>query len=149
MLNFGASKPRVRGGARAPGAPPLDPHLFFQQYSRIFSFPNFCPKTTKSRNPKGSRLIFSIMIEYLYQWQIQHFRWDGGANLYISGKVFTKNFMTMKQKLVLRGERLCLEPPKIRQCLLPKLSYRIYVLQLFLSSIMSTFFLPWKLMLIM
>ena len=22
MLNFGASKPRVRGGARAPGAPP-------------------------------------------------------------------------------------------------------------------------------
>ena len=26
MLNFGASKPRVRGGARAPGAP-LDPHL--------------------------------------------------------------------------------------------------------------------------
>ena len=29
MLNFGASKPRVRGGARAPGAPPLDPHLYF------------------------------------------------------------------------------------------------------------------------
>ena len=29
MLNFGASKPRVRGGARAPGAPPLDPHLDF------------------------------------------------------------------------------------------------------------------------
>ena len=27
MLNFGASKPRVRGGAWAPGAPPLDPHL--------------------------------------------------------------------------------------------------------------------------
>ena len=27
MLNFGASKPRVRGGARAPGAPLLDPHL--------------------------------------------------------------------------------------------------------------------------
>ena len=27
MLNFGASKPRVKGGARAPGAPPLDPHL--------------------------------------------------------------------------------------------------------------------------
>ena len=26
MLNFGASKPRVRGGARPPG-PPLDPHL--------------------------------------------------------------------------------------------------------------------------
>ena len=26
MLNFGASKPRVGGGARAPG-PPLDPHL--------------------------------------------------------------------------------------------------------------------------
>ena len=22
MLNFGASKPRVKGGARAPGAPP-------------------------------------------------------------------------------------------------------------------------------
>ena len=28
MLNFGASKPRVKGGgARAPGVPPLDPHL--------------------------------------------------------------------------------------------------------------------------
>ena len=27
MLNVGASKPRARGGARAPGAPPLDPHL--------------------------------------------------------------------------------------------------------------------------
>ena len=27
MLNFGASKPRVKGGARAPGPPPLDPHL--------------------------------------------------------------------------------------------------------------------------
>ena len=27
MLNFGASKARVKGGARAPGAPPLDPHL--------------------------------------------------------------------------------------------------------------------------
>ena len=26
MLNFGASKPRVKGGARAPGPPP-DPHL--------------------------------------------------------------------------------------------------------------------------
>ena len=26
-LKFGASKTGVRGGARAPGAPPLDPHL--------------------------------------------------------------------------------------------------------------------------
>ena len=26
MLNFGASKPRVKGGPRPPG-PPLDPHL--------------------------------------------------------------------------------------------------------------------------
>ena len=25
MVNFGASKLGVRGGARAPGAPPLDP----------------------------------------------------------------------------------------------------------------------------
>ena len=32
MLNFGASKPRVRGGARAPG-PPLDPHL--HSYSTV------------------------------------------------------------------------------------------------------------------
>ena len=31
MLNFGASKPRVKGGARAPGAPPLDPHLKMQK----------------------------------------------------------------------------------------------------------------------
>ena len=31
MLNFGASKPRVRGGARAPGAPPLDPHLHLRK----------------------------------------------------------------------------------------------------------------------
>ena len=27
MLNFGASKPRVRGGPGPPGPPPLDPHL--------------------------------------------------------------------------------------------------------------------------
>ena len=27
MLNFGASKPRVKGGAGPPG-PPLDPHLY-------------------------------------------------------------------------------------------------------------------------
>ena len=36
MLNFGASKPRVKGGARAPGAPPLDPHLLYWFY-----FPNY------------------------------------------------------------------------------------------------------------
>ena len=35
MLNFGASKPRVRGGARAPGAPPLDPHLKLLSVSLI------------------------------------------------------------------------------------------------------------------
>ena len=29
MLNFGASKPRVRGGP-GPRGPPLDPHLPFQ-----------------------------------------------------------------------------------------------------------------------
>ena len=27
MLNFGASKPRVRGGGPGPRGPPLDPHL--------------------------------------------------------------------------------------------------------------------------
>ena len=27
MLNFGASKPRVKGGGPGPQAPPLDPHL--------------------------------------------------------------------------------------------------------------------------
>ena len=29
MLNFGASKPRVRGGPGPPG-PPLDPHLYLR-----------------------------------------------------------------------------------------------------------------------
>ena len=29
MLNFGASKPRVRGGPGPPGPPPLDPRLNF------------------------------------------------------------------------------------------------------------------------
>ena len=28
MLNFGASKPRVRGGGPGPRGPPLDPHLY-------------------------------------------------------------------------------------------------------------------------
>ena len=27
MLNFGASKPRVKGGGPGPRGPPLDPHL--------------------------------------------------------------------------------------------------------------------------
>ena len=27
MLNFGASKPRVKGGGPGPPGPPLDPHL--------------------------------------------------------------------------------------------------------------------------
>ena len=35
MLNFGASKPRVRGGPGPPG-PPLDPHLLAQAVSKIF-----------------------------------------------------------------------------------------------------------------
>ena len=35
MLNFGASKPRVRGGARAPGAPPGSAPVDFRCGSRI------------------------------------------------------------------------------------------------------------------
>ena len=34
MLNFGASKPRVGGGARALGAP-LDPHLDQMYWSKV------------------------------------------------------------------------------------------------------------------
>ena len=34
MLNFGASKPRVRGGPRAPGAPPLDLSILYIYYRR-------------------------------------------------------------------------------------------------------------------
>ena len=37
MLNFGASKPRVKGGARAPGPPPLDPHLHILRMWRLTS----------------------------------------------------------------------------------------------------------------
>ena len=41
MLNFGASKPRVKGGPGPPG-PPLDPHLIFMVYflfvSNILTF---------------------------------------------------------------------------------------------------------------
>ena len=37
MLNFGASKPRVRGGARAPGGPPLDPHLPGHYHSFLYT----------------------------------------------------------------------------------------------------------------
>ena len=37
MLNFGASKPRVRGGARAPGAPPwIRGWGNMKEYSRYF-----------------------------------------------------------------------------------------------------------------
>ena len=32
MVNFGASKLGVRGGARAPGAPPLDPLVMFKEW---------------------------------------------------------------------------------------------------------------------
>ena len=34
MLNFGASKPRVKGGARGP---PLDPHLL-TKVSKVFNY---------------------------------------------------------------------------------------------------------------
>ena len=36
MLNFGASKPRVKGGPRTPGAP-LDPRLVFVLFATVDS----------------------------------------------------------------------------------------------------------------
>ena len=45
MLNFGASRPRVRGGAQAPGAP-LDPHLLhYPRDTRTHTHPNTTPHT--------------------------------------------------------------------------------------------------------
>ena len=46
MLNFGASKPRVKGGPGPPG-PPLDPHLEMSvKYIELASDPqlNWLPK---------------------------------------------------------------------------------------------------------
>ena len=52
MLNFGASKPRVRGGARAPGPPPLDPHL------------------ENADTSKDKTQLISADISYLCEWNI-------------------------------------------------------------------------------
>ena len=38
MLNFGASKPRVKGGGPGPPGPPLDPHLFFYVRFHVLLF---------------------------------------------------------------------------------------------------------------
>ena len=38
MLNFGASKPRVRGGGPGPRGPPLDPHLVSIVLTHISGF---------------------------------------------------------------------------------------------------------------
>ena len=55
MLNFGASKPRVKGGARAPGAPPgsaavVPPHPVEYQSKNparraTFTYPLHSPET--------------------------------------------------------------------------------------------------------
>ena len=47
MLNFGASKPRVRGGPGPPGPPPLDPHLkalavWIEMWSKITEIDSNC-----------------------------------------------------------------------------------------------------------
>ena len=39
MLNSGASKPRVKGRGRAPGTPPLDPHLARQEVTSYRDLP--------------------------------------------------------------------------------------------------------------
>ena len=102
--------------------------VFFQQYSRIFSFPNFCPKTTKSRNPKGSRLIFSIMIEHLYQWQIQHFRWGGGLTFIYLAKFLPKTSWQWNKNLYWEGSACALNPLKSASVYYQNYPYRMYVL---------------------
>ena len=37
MLNFGASKPRVKGGARAPGAPPGSAPEYLGRTNQVYS----------------------------------------------------------------------------------------------------------------
>ena len=38
MLNFGASKPRVKGGGPGPRGPPLDPHLSSNKKEKLLLF---------------------------------------------------------------------------------------------------------------
>ena len=51
MLNFGASKPRVRGGPGPPG-PPLDPHLvlFIREF---YLFLIFCKNNNRYQEVKS------------------------------------------------------------------------------------------------
>ena len=48
MLNFGASKPRVRGGP-GPRGPPLDPRLLLQYWITSEESLNFFPDTANER----------------------------------------------------------------------------------------------------
>ena len=67
MLNFGASKPRVRGGPGPPG-PPLDPHLqgghgtgktgnLVLTFSRQGKHREFCANTGKNLLTQGKYLF--------------------------------------------------------------------------------------------
>ena len=105
-----------------------------------FLFSLLLSENYEIKKPKRVKAnFFDYGLWIMDQWRIQHFPWGEGALTYISGKVFTKSFMTTKQKLVLRRERLCLEPPKIHQCLLPKLSVQNLCLTVIAQF---TFFFP-------
>ena len=64
MLNFGASKPRVRG-VPGPSGPPLDPHLWF------------LVDVTLSPKQHGKFLSFDFITEKeseRLKWSVQDFR---------------------------------------------------------------------------
>ena len=52
MLNFGASKPRVKGGPGPPG-PPLDPHLALRQLIILAIFPPKLRENKKMDRDRG------------------------------------------------------------------------------------------------
>ena len=70
MINFGASKPRVGGGARAPGAPPgsapemndhICSHVCFNSTASMYSSRNTC--TVALRETKHRQLLDCLLIK--------------------------------------------------------------------------------------
>ena len=106
MLNFGASKPRVKGGARAPGAPPwirtCKPCIeIYKGYQKMFW-------TTQFR-----RLVAKLCYQPEIQIQLNSFGFRTKSTIYSHGlylTIFLKLFLFLveaKMALFILLWRLC------------------------------------------
>ena len=86
MLNFGASKPRVRGGAGPPGPPPLDPHLSLLD-ALLKSFLSVMGSIW-SVDSLGNSSLSSKFVQYFPSFDVFNFPFQGG----MKGVVFTDVF---------------------------------------------------------